>query len=126
MSDEQTKNNILIVDDDPSLQVLLSEILKLEGLDFDIAKTGKGAFGFVMKNTYDLILMDIKMPEWDGITAIRSLDFVQKIQKIIVISAYLDSATLQELNSEPLVVGWLEKPFDPNELVKMIHKILGS
>ena len=63
---------------------------------------------------------------WDGITAIRSLDFVQKIQKIIVISAYLDSATLQELNSEPLVVGWLEKPFDPNELVKMIHKILGS
>lgn len=126
MSDEQTKNNILIVDDDPSLQVLLSEILKLEGLDFDIAKTGKEAFGFVMKNTYDLILMDIKMPEWDGITAIRSLDFVQKIQKIIVISAYLDSATLQELNSEPLVVGWLEKPFDPNELVKMIHKILGS
>ena len=126
MSDEQTKNNILIVDDDPSLQVLLSEILKLEGLSFDIAKTGKEAFGFVMKNNYDLILMDIKMPEWDGITAIRSLDFVQKIQRIIVISAYLDSATLQELNSEPLVVGWLEKPFDPNELVKMIHKILGG
>lgn len=116
--------DVLIVDDDPSLQSLLGEILKLEGFTFDIASNGKAAFGFVMKNNYRLILMDIKMPEWDGLTAIRSLDFVQEIQKVIVISAYLDSQMLQELSKEPLVVGWLEKPYDPNQLVEMIHRVL--
>ena len=121
---EHRQVDVLIVDDDSSLQVLLSEILKLEGLAFDIASTGKAAFGLAMKNSYKLILMDIKMPEWDGLTAIRSLDFVQEIQKVIVISAYLDSQMLQELSKEPLVVGWLEKPFDPNQLVEMIHRVL--
>jgi CheY-like chemotaxis protein len=116
--------DVLIVDDDKSLQSLLSEILKLEGLTFDIASTGKEAFGLAMKNIYKLILMDIKMPEWDGLTAIRSLDFVQEIQKVIVISAYLDSQMLQELAKEPLVVGWLEKPFDPNQLIEMLHRVI--
>ena len=118
------KVNVLVVDDDPSLQTLISEILKLEGISFDIARSGKEAFGLAMKNMYRLILMDIKMPEWDGLTAIRSLDFVQEIQKVIVVSAYLDSAMLQELSREPLVVGWLEKPFDPNQLVEMISNVL--
>jgi CheY-like chemotaxis protein len=121
---EHKQVDVLVVDDDASLQVLLSEILKLEGFTFDIASTGKEAFGFAMKNSYKLILMDIKMPEWDGLTAIRSLDFVQEIQKIIVISAYLDSQMLQELSKEPLVVGWLEKPFDPNQLIEMIHRVI--
>ena len=118
------KVDVLVVDDDPSLQTLISEILKLEAISFDIARSGKEAFGLAMKNVYRLILMDIKMPEWDGLTAIRSLDFVQEIQKVIVVSAYLDSAMLQELSREPLVVGWLEKPFDPNQLVEMIRNVL--
>lgn len=121
---QKKKVDILIVDDDPSLQILISEILKIEGFTFDIAKTGKEAFGFAMKNLYKLILMDIKMPEWDGLTAIRSLDFVQEIQKVIVISAYLDSELLQNLSKEPLVVGWLEKPFDPNQLATMVHNVI--
>ena len=121
---EKHQKDVLIVDDDNSLQSLMSEILKIEGFSFDIAKTGKEAFGYAMKNFYKLILMDIKMPEWDGLTAIRSLDFVQEIQKVIVVSAYLDSKMLKELTKEPLVVGWLEKPFDPNQLVKMIHETI--
>ncbi len=124
MKKQKREVDVLIVDDDPSLQVLISEILKLEGVSFDIAKTGKEAFGLVMNNIYKLILMDIKMPEWDGLTAIRSLDFVQQMQKVIVISAYLDSMMLQELSKEPLVVGWLEKPFDPQQLTNMIRNVL--
>ncbi|HNZ66097.1 MAG: response regulator [Planctomycetes bacterium] len=123
-SKHKQSTDILIVDDDPSLQVLISEILKLEGYTFDIAKTGKEAFKFAMNNNYKLILMDIKMPEWDGLTAIRSLDFVQEIQKIIVVSAYLDTAILQELSKEPLVVGWLEKPFDPSYLIEMVENVI--
>lgn len=121
---EKKQLDILIVDDDSSLQTLIGEILKLEGFTYDIASTGKEAFRFAMENIYKLILMDIKMPEWDGLTAIRSLDFVQEIQKVIVVSAYLDSNTLQELSKEPLVVGWLEKPFDPIQLVEMVRKVI--
>ena len=121
---ERKKVDILIVDDDAGLQTLISEILKLEGYSFDVASTGKEAFGLAMKNKYNLILMDIKMPEWDGLTAIRALDFVQEIQKVIVISGYFDSTILQELSHEPLVKGWLEKPFDPKQLIDRIHSVL--
>ena len=41
-----------------------------------------------------------------------------------MISAYLDSSTLQNLSKEPLVVGWLEKPFDPTHLSEMVRKII--
>lgn len=116
--------DVLVVDDDASLQTLIGEILKMEGYTFDIALTGKKAFGLAMENSYKLILMDIKMPEWDGLTAIRSLDFVQEIQKVIVLSAYLDSQMLQDLSREPLVVGWLEKPFDPMQLIEMMRKVI--
>lgn len=116
--------DVLVVDDDINLQSLISEILKLEHISHDVAKTGKEAFSLAMNNYYRLILMDIKMPEWDGLTAIRSLDFVQEIQKVIVMSAYLDSQVLQELSKEPLVVGWLEKPFEPNQLTKMVKNVL--
>lgn len=121
---QKEKFDILIVDDDPSLQVLISEILKMEGYTYHIAQTGKEAFAYVMNNAYKLILMDMKMPEWDGLTAIRSLDCVQQLQKVIVVSAYLDSEMLQALSKEPLVVGWLEKPFDPIQLIEMIHKVI--
>ncbi len=120
----EKKKRVLVVDDDPGLQVLMSEILKMEGISFDLAKTGKEAFGLAVENSYELILMDMKMPEWDGLTAIRSLDFVQKVQKVVVVSAYLDSAILKELNDEPLVVGWLEKPFDPTQLLEIIYQVL--
>ena len=116
--------NILVVDDDPNLRNLITEILKLENLSFDVATTGKEAFSLAVQKDYDLILMDIKMPEWDGVTAIRSLDFVQKIQKVLVVSAYLDTALLRELKSEPLVIGWLEKPFDPTTLINTIREAL--
>ncbi len=124
MKKARKKVDILVVDDDPSLQTLIGEILKIEGYTFDIATSGKEAFGYAMSNIYKLILMDIKMPEWDGLTAIRSLDFVQEIQKVIVVSAYLDSALLQDLSKEPLVVGWLEKPFDPTQLIEMIANVI--
>ena len=118
------QTDVLVVDDDASLQALVSEVLKLEGYSFDVATSGKEAFRFAMSNEYKLILMDINMPEWDGLTAIRSLDFVQEIQKIIVVSAYLNTEILHELNKEPLVVGWLEKPFEPDHLIEMIQKVV--
>ncbi len=53
--------NILVVDDDQSLRNLITEILKLEDISFDIATTGKEAFRLALHKNYDLILISIKI-----------------------------------------------------------------
>ena len=102
----------------------MQEILTEEGRSFDIVSNGKEAFGRAMEKDYDLILMDIKMPEWNGLDAIRSLEFCNEYKKVIVISGYIDDQMQKELEQEPVVVGWFDKPFNPNDLVDMIRQSL--
>ncbi|MBI4615472.1 MAG: response regulator [Planctomycetes bacterium] len=114
--------DVLVVDDDPNVQELLKEILEQEGMSYDVATDGKDAFGRAMQNEYSLILMDIKMPQWNGLEAIRSLEFCDEFKKVIVVSGYIDDRMKKELEKEPVVVGWFDKPFNPNDLAKLIRQ----
>ncbi len=65
--------NILIVDDDEIIRTLVSEILKAAGYKTDTAINGRDAIEKTMAHQPDLILLDIVMPEMNGIDACRSL-----------------------------------------------------
>ncbi len=121
---DKRKVDVLVVDDDPNVQLLIQEILSEEGMSFDVASNGRDAFHKAMQNDYSLILMDIKMPEWNGLDAIRSLEFCDEYKKVIVISGYIDDSMKADLEKEPVVVGWFDKPFNPNELAELVRQTL--
>ena len=66
-------NRVLLVEDYEGNVVMLSYILESMQCEFDVAGTGVEALEHYKKNNYDLILMDIQMPEMDGLTAAREI-----------------------------------------------------
>lgn len=63
--------NILVAEDYPVNQILIGELLKNYGIKYDIAENGAKAVEMAMEKSYDLILMDINMPELNGIEATK-------------------------------------------------------
>ena len=126
----QGVTHILIVDDDPTIVQMLSDILTDEGYEVATATQSLRAFDRAKEAQPDLILMDIMMPYLDGLDQIKlfSLDDDLKDVPIIVITA--KARALDPLGSEDLkalrIVDYLYKPFEIAELLDKIKKALGA
>jgi CheY-like chemotaxis protein len=117
------EKRVLVVEDDKSNQIVFSTLLKNMGLDFDLAETGRQAIDAVRLRDYSIILMDIRMPELDGLQAtktIRSLGSVNGKQIPII------AVTAQAMDGDKERCIWagmsdyLSKPFTREELEKTI------
>ena len=77
------KNRILIVDDEPNVCQFLSEYLEYKGFETQISQSGKEALKYLETDTFDAILLDLIMPEMNG------LEVLEKIRqmKILVVMA---------------------------------------
>ncbi len=119
---------ILVVEDDNSLSVLLRLIMKVQQEDWDVssAATGVEALAQVEKFQPDLILLDIMMPEMDGLEVARRLhgDERYKDQKIVILSALSDPDT-QRKAMEAGVLEYWTKPISPDELRDGMLRVLG-
>ena len=83
---ENTKYNILIVDDEKKICNILSEILEDEGYAISLSFNGTDAQKIIKNNNIDLVLLDLKLPDIDGITLLRrfknSLNFSSSVFNI--------------------------------------------
>lgn len=118
---------ILIVDDEDYNRKLLTTILKKHNVSYTEAKNGLEAIAEVKSNDYDLILMDARMPELDGLSAtkeIRNLSNDKKNVPIIALTAAVSQAD-RETYSDIGMNGFLAKPFKENELLSIINNVIG-
>jgi signal transduction histidine kinase/CheY-like chemotaxis protein len=114
---------ILIVEDNPINAKLLSKMLEKLGYSPKVATSGKKALQELKKNSYDLILMDLQMPEMDGIqttTEVRKLKDYSQI-KIIGVSANVSETKIQlALNSG--MDAYIMKPIIWEEIMQSLIK----
>lgn len=111
--------NILVAEDNQMNVVVIRQYLKKWGIRFDIAENGRVAVEKAQANPYDLILMDLQMPEMDGFTATLE---IKKFSPDLPIIALTASAML-EVKDRMAEVGmsdYVPKPFVPSELY---HKL---
>ena len=126
MVDDQTK--ILIVDDNDNNRYTLSEYLKREGYtNLVTAENGKIALDKLNDNDFDLVLLDLKMPEMDGIEALRNIksdDNLRHIPVIMISSADEIENVTQciEIGAE----GYIPKPFNSMILRARINASLNK
>lgn len=118
------KKKILAVDDDAGICELFEKGLPPLGYEVVCAASGKQAKTFLEKETPDLILMDIMMPDIDGITLTREICSNPKTAKIpiLVVSGLSDAATL----NDALLFGavdYIVKPLDFGVLKQKIERI---
>ena len=120
---------ILVVEDDNSLSVLLRLIMKVQQEDWDVSSAATGVEALSQVETFkpDLILMDIMMPEMDGLEVARRLrdDERHKDQKIVILSALGDAETQRKAAEAGVLEYWI-KPISPDELRDGMLRVLGT
>lgn len=116
---------ILIVDDEPSIIRLLSVRLKHKNYDISIAENGLKCLEVAQKNPPDLILMDIKMPHCDGITAFGLLKESEKTKDIPVLfmTAFPKPEYINKINKMG-AKGCISKPFISSDFEEKIKLAL--
>ena len=118
---------ILVVDDDPMITQLITDMLSLDGYDIETAPNGVAALAKVQGRRYDLILTDLHMPELDGAALYRELARWQahRPRKIIFLTGTAGESETHRIVQEtglPL----LRKPFNVAELLELVRKTLGA
>jgi DNA-binding response OmpR family regulator len=111
---------VLVVDDEPSLRVMIARALQADGHTVVLAGDGMEAWGLIEEGNgpFDLLVVDMVMPRWDGTTLIRRVRAERPAQRILLITGKPDR-TLD--GSLPANVPVLLKPFTPNELVLAVR-----
>ena len=113
---------ILIVDDDQHIRLLYKEELLEEGYDVDVASSGVEALQLFDQNEYDLVTLDILMPDMDGIKVLRQMKEKKPRIPIIMSTAYDYRDDFAVWASEAYIV----KSAELSELKEMIKTLLSK
>jgi adenylate cyclase len=121
----RTSGRILVVDDNAGNREMLSRRLEREGYSVDTAENGRAALEMLETGAFDLVLLDIVMPELDGFAVLQSIRANQRWKEVAVIMI----SALDEIRSvvrciEMGAEDYLPKPFDPVLLRARIGAIL--
>jgi len=117
---------ILIVEDDKFVQSMLALTLKKEGFEVECADDGQIGFNKAVTEDFDLIITDIKMPNWSGAESIYGLNLVNNKIKIIVISGFVEDELRAELETYENVIKILSKPFDTSKLIALVQGVFAN
>lgn len=116
---------LLVVDDDPSLLLAVSETLRAEGYEVQTARRGSEAMIRVAESLPDLIISDIRMPGMDGYALVRNLRAAPRTRLVpIVFLTAKDETTDRITGFRTGVDAYVTKPFEPEELVAIVKSIL--
>lgn len=115
-------SRILIVDDEANIRDLIKKYAKFENYEVDEATNGMEAIEKVDSNQYDIIIMDVMMPELDGFSAIKEIRKKYDIPTIVLSARGEEYDRLHgfDLGIDDYVV----KPFSPKELLMRVSAIL--
>ena len=115
---------ILVVDDEENMQVLLKRVLSKAGYDVECAGSGSAALQLAKNNRFDLAVVDVCMPEMDGIEVLGELKDINSQIPVVMISAY-PSWGKKETAEHLGCADYLSKPVDMKYLKEFIKKELG-
>ncbi len=114
---------ILIVDDDKDFQFTVYNILKDEGYEVIVTNNGTGAFNKIKRTSPDLVLLDIKLPDINGMKILERIKKTDKDLIVIMITGYghiNETVKAMKLGA----FDYITKPFDNRELIIRIKKAL--
>src|ERR1035437_6280934 len=114
---------ILVVDDDETIRTTMKAILEDEGYIVDLAGTGKEAVQKTRERSYNVALLDIRLPDMEGIELLKLMhDSVPRTRKIIVIGYPSMQNAISALNKN--ADAYLLKPVDVEKLLNTVKEQL--
>jgi len=114
---------VLHIDDNPVITELLSEMVKTLNFEYRVTNNPKEGLDLIKKEKYDIILLDMHMPELSGFEIIQTLEKekILKDQKIVILSGFpFTHSQKKDLLKKDGIHGCLKKPIEFSELLTTI------
>lgn len=118
-----SKANILVIDDEPDITTLIQDILEDEGYSVDIANTGGQGRDLVQRQPYDLMLLDVWLPDIDGISLLKEFLTLSHNPAMVMMSGHATIETAVEATKLG-AVDFLEKPLSLARLLATVEHAL--
>jgi DNA-binding response OmpR family regulator len=117
---------VLVVEDDPAIRRLVTMVLQRNGFHVDVAADGLEAVLKLGISEYEVIVLDLMMPNLDGFTFLNTFarEEPERLRKVIVTSAASPAVIRERMDREPFRV--LPKPFDISELVASVRACISA
>ena len=113
---------ILVADDETNMRATLADILRDEGYMIDTAIDGLSAVNMCEQQTYDVVLMDVRMPGIDGVEAFRRIRRHNESVRIVMMSAYSKNDLKRAVLDEG-AIAFLSKPLDIENVIGLIQDV---
>jgi CheY-like chemotaxis protein len=123
---------ILVIDDQPDVRATIARALTVEGFEVDTAENGKSGVGTFQGAHFDLAIVDIYMPDMDGVTVIKTLRLLRPGLPVIAISGHLlhnERSALEFVRAAQGALSdvvCLQKPFRVGELIEAVQQSLAT
>ena len=112
---------ILVIDDEAIVRISCERALGQEGYEVTSAASGREGLDFLEKNRFGLVLLDLKMPDIDGVEVLNTINKRWPDTKVIMITGY----STVEIAVQTLRLGaynFIEKPFTPDTLITAVRE----
>lgn len=119
--DEGMKERILIVDDQLGIRLLLKEILQKEGYSTFQAANGYQAIEITKKENPDLVLLDMRLPEMNGIEILQELKKISPDIRVIIMTAYGEQELIDTAKNIG-ILDYITKPFEIEEIRRIVKE----
>lgn len=116
-------HRVLVVDDDKVLQQSVRQALEFHHFNVEVADNGKEAVQKIYRDKYDLVVMDVNMPEMDGIQALTEIKKHDPSVIVLILTAYSNVTDAVKAVKEG-AYNYLEKPISSDDLVRLIKRAL--
>jgi CheY-like chemotaxis protein len=122
---------ILIIDDDAAVRSATKILLEAKGFEAVAVADGKSGIAAINNDSFDLVIVDLFMPDMDGLETTKAVRQRKPSMPIIAISGFLFGGKCPEMPNfdamaaEAGAISTLYKPFRPGELLQAIQKAIG-
>ncbi len=113
---------VLLVDDDPDISLALSDYLRKEGFDVDIVETGNAAIHQGTTQSYDVVLLDVGLPDRDGIEVLGELTERKPHLPVVLLTAFTSLRKTTPPDKLNKAFAYLTKPYSREEVKEVLYR----
>jgi CheY-like chemotaxis protein len=114
---------ILVIDDEPGIRDLLDRLLRRKGYDVVLAESGRQGVELFRRERPDVLVLDLKMPEMDGLTVLRQIRSLNRSQPVIVLTGSRTAEMEQQVRALG-VTEYIAKGFSLHLLGDALKRLL--
>jgi DNA-binding NtrC family response regulator len=115
--------NILVIDDEPDMLWVLEGVLRSRNFEVYTASTGAKALELAVKRNFEMVFLDAKLPDMEGLEIARLIKASNPSTKLIMISGYYyeHDDSIQDALKQGLIVHFIPKPFSNTAVIEAIN-----